>query len=711
MLNQMSFRVKLLSGYGVILALMVIITSVVFFSVKSLVYNFSWVNHTHNVITDASRIEASAVDMETGMRGYLLAGKEEFLEPYNNGKIQFAKLTESLQSTVSDNPAQVTLVKDIISTINQWNNDITEPAIQLRRKIVGEKSMNDMAKEVQKAKGKYYFDQFRSQMNAFIAREQTLLDIRKQQAYGSTHIDELRELNGWVEHTYSVIGIAKDIVIASINMETGMRGFLLAGKNEFLQPYNVGNKEFHRLIAKLSKKVSDNPTQVASLKESQKTIDRWIKTIVEQQITLRRDIGAAKTMNDMADLVGEARGKVFFDAFRKQIATFKHRENVLMKKRMSELDDTENFVINSSLIGTIAAIIIGLFISIQLTRHIMKQLGGEPTFIADIAQSVSQGILNQHLNTTSKPQGIYAEMLTMINTLNDKAILAQRIASGELNNNVTLASDRDTLGIALEKMTTNLNEVLGQVQNASLEITQGSSRVSETSVLLSSGASTQAQSLDIVSSSLNELASQINTNADNASQAQQLTTTVGLTANSGQDKMSAMVEAMDGISTASQSIAEFIETIDQIAEQTNLLALNAAIEAARAGDQGRGFAVVADEVRSLAARSTEAAEQTSQLITSSVEKTRNGSQLAIETAESLKEIVSGIDQTTELVSLIANACKEQALGAEEINKGITDIDTVTQQNNSTAQESAVSSEQLAQQAKQLQDMLSRFKLK
>ncbi len=356
------------------------------------------------------------------------------------------------------------------------------------------------------------------------------------------------------------------------------------------------------------------------------------------------------------------------------------------------------------LLGVISAMILGFVIARQITMPMLESV--------KLAEEIAKGIFTSRLKLSRKDEiGQLTNALDhMAEALSRQVEVARTIAGGDLTVKVELSSPQDTLGQALQTMQQGLAVTITQTKLAGNEIANGALQIADSSQSLAQGASEQASSLEEISSAMTQMSSQTKMTADNAHKAQELSNAASTAAEDGNHQMQQMVEAMEEIRIASQSVANVIKVIEEIAFQTNMLALNAAVEAAHAGQHGKGFAVVAEEVRNLAARSAKAAKETADLIAGSVSKTENGAKIADQTAASLVEITNRIAQASDLVRSIAEAAREQSQGIDQVSQGLHQIDQVTQQNSANAEEGAAASEELSGQASQLNQLMQSFKV-
>lgn len=289
---------------------------------------------------------------------------------------------------------------------------------------------------------------------------------------------------------------------------------------------------------------------------------------------------------------------------------------------------------------------------------------------------------------------------------------ARRVADGDLTSRVEVKHTDETgqLLTALKEMNENLVHIVGDVRTGADSIATATEQIAAGNADLSQRTEEQASALEETASSMEELTSTVKQNADNAQQANQLAISASGVAVKGGDVINRVVRTMESITESSRKISDIIGVIDGIAFQTNILALNAAVEAARAGEQGRGFAVVAAEVRSLAQRSAAAAKEIKTLIEDSVGKVQDGSRLVEEAGHTTQEIVTSIKRVTDIMAEISAASLEQSSGIEQVNTAITQMDDVTQQNAALVEEAAAAAESLEEQAQQMVQAVTRFKL-
>ncbi|MDH4229872.1 MAG: methyl-accepting chemotaxis protein [Nitrospirota bacterium] len=288
--------------------------------------------------------------------------------------------------------------------------------------------------------------------------------------------------------------------------------------------------------------------------------------------------------------------------------------------------------------------------------------------------------------------------------------VAGAIAQGDLTRSIQITSDDETgqLLEALKVMNDKLRTTVSDVRMAATTITSGSGEIAQGNSDLSQRTEEQAASLEETASSMEEMTASVKANADNAAKANHLAGSAREQADTGSEVVGKAVTAMQEITHSSKKIAEIIGMINEISFQTNLLALNAAVEAARAGEHGRGFAVVASEVRNLAQRSGNAAGEIKKLIEDSVSKVGNGSALVEETGKALMTIRDSVAKVTDIVSEINASSQEQASGIDQVNKAIAQMDEVTQQNAALVEEAAATSDNLAEEARNLSSLMTFF---
>jgi len=314
----------------------------------------------------------------------------------------------------------------------------------------------------------------------------------------------------------------------------------------------------------------------------------------------------------------------------------------------------------------------GIAAAVYISRSLLRQLGGEPDYAAQIAGQIAAGELTAPIDVSH--------------------------------------GDQNILIFEMKRMRDSLVNIVAQVRSGTDTIATASSEIATGNLDLSSRTEQQASSLEKTTSSMRELTTTVKQNADNAREANQLAASASEVARQGGVVVAQVVDTMGSINESSKKIVDIISVIDGIAFQTNILALNAAVEAARAGEQGRGFAVVAAEVRNLAQRSAAAAKEIKTLIDTSVEKVEVGTKLVGQAGVTIDQVVSSVKHVTDIIAEITAASQEQSAGIEQVNHAIIEMDGVTQQNAALVEQAAAAAQSLQDQASELAKVVSVFKL-
>ncbi|MBX8499183.1 methyl-accepting chemotaxis protein [Pseudomonas lijiangensis] len=496
-------------------------------------------------------------------------------------------------------------------------------------------------------------------------------------------------------HTYQVLSEAQLALEQLVNIETGMRGFVISSKDSFLAPLMEGEKSFSEELQSLRKLTADNPDQQRRLALLEETQKRWLNEDINPIIALRRDLTARDMPDDELDQrITSGADKAKMDSMRATLAEIKAAETQLLAKRSQHMKDAKDLALMILIWGGLAAAALSLFLAATLGRSTTARL---QTAI-DAATAIANGKLDTVIDTSS----------------------------------------HDELPKAFDRMQSRLRETIQQINQAANQLVVAVQQISGASTQLSGAIQEQSTSASMMAATIEELTVSIHHVSENADEAHQIASHSGQQSKEGAHVIENTLSSMSGIAKTvqhssaqvadlgqhSEHISSIISVIQGIADQTNLLALNAAIEAARAGEQGRGFAVVADEVRLLAQNTGKSTKEiagmiekiqagvreTVETMRNGVEEVNQGVTMAGTAGQAIIEIRDSSSKVLHVVDQISFALREQTAASQDVARSVERSAQMAEQNNQSIQELLKTSGNLNNLAAGLQREVARFQV-
>lgn len=496
-------------------------------------------------------------------------------------------------------------------------------------------------------------------------------------------------------HTYKVISSAQSALEQLINIETGMRGFVISSKDTFLEPLVAGEKRFSEQLDLLKRLTTDNPAQQQRLVLLGDTQKRWLEEDIDPIIALRRSLTVRNMPDDELDTrITSGADKAKMDSMRATLAEITATENSLLATRSQEMVDSKRLALTILFLGGASAAILSLILATTLGRSTTRRL----QLAIDAATAIANGKLDTVIDTSS----------------------------------------HDELPKAFDRMQKRLREMIQQISQAANQLVVSVQQISGASEQLSGAIQEQSTSASMMAATIEELTVSIHHVSENADEAHQLATRSGQQSKDGAQVIENTLSSMNGIAKTvqhsstqvaglgqhSEQISSIISVIQGIADQTNLLALNAAIEAARAGEQGRGFAVVADEVRLLAQNTGKSTQEIATMIEKiqagvrdTVESMRGGVlevnqgvEMAGTAGAAIVEIRDSSEKVLQVVDQISFALREQTAASQDVARNVERTAQMAEMNNVSVQELLKTSGGLKNLATSLQQEVSKFQL-
>lgn len=542
----------------------------------------------------------------------------------------------------------------------------------------------------------------------------------------------LLKANVWRVHTYVVLDDLQKLLSALQDAETGQRGYIITGIDDYLAPYNTALQKIKRDISELQRLTSDNPAQQQSLDSIQPLLKEKLDELA-RTIKLRREQGFAAAL----PVVKGGTGKQVMDEMRAIIARMKSRERSLLEQRDAVAGAEAQRTVHMITYGIPITFVLITMLAFWLTRNISLPISR----IAEASTQIAVGDLSADLPVEDRADevGVLAVAFNaMMESLRGMANTAREISNGNLQVKVTAHSDKDVLGNAFRIMVQTLKQVMGDLSEGANVLASASGEIVATTSQVASGASETATAVAETTSTVEEVkrtAELSSEKARNVSETAQKAVEVSRGGTRAVElsiagvegvrkQVDALAQSIVKLSEQSQAIGEIIETVNDLSEQSNLLAVNASIEAAKAGEQGKGFSVVAQEIRNLAEQSKAATSQVRKILgdiqkatTESVLAAEQGSkaveagaQQTREAGESIAVLAKSIEEAAQAARQIAASSQQQQAGMDQVAQAMENIREASTQNVTATKQAESSAQNLSQLGERLKNVVSNYRI-